>query len=206
MTVYCIATDCFPSRAGALRIGRACAVLLWSALLALLLGQSVARAEAPELTQFEVARSDEGLLLDFNVQFELPKAVEDALLKGVPLHFVAEVSIYSERWYWRDRKLSQASRTWRLAYQPLTRSYRVGFGGLNQSYDTLAEAVGAVRRMTRWKIAEPGQIDDSVRPYLEFSYRLDTTLLPRPMQIGIGGQPDWTVLVEKTQRIGGSTP
>jgi len=206
VTVYCIATDCFPSRAGALRIGRACAVLLWSALLALLLGQSVARAEAPELTQFEVARSDEGLLLDFNVQFELPKAVEDALLKGVPLHFVAEVSIYSERWYWRDRKLSQASRTWRLAYQPLTRSYRVGFGGLNQSYDTLAEAVGAVRRMTRWKIAEPGQIDDSVRPYLEFSYRLDTTLLPRPMQIGIGGQPDWTVLVEKTQRIGGSTP
>jgi hypothetical protein len=189
-----------------LRIGRACGVLLLSALLALLLGQSVARAEAPELTQFQVARSDEGLLLDFSVQFELPKAVEDALIKGVPLHFVADVTVYSERWYWRDRKLSHASRTWRLAYQPLTRSYRVGFGGLNQSYDTLSEAVAAVRRMTRWKIAEPGQIDDGVRPYLEFSYRLDTTLLPRPMQIGIGGQPDWNLLVEKTQRVGGATP
>lgn len=175
-------------------------------LLALCLGHVVARAEAPELSQFQVVRSDEGLLLDFNVQFELPKAVEDALLKGVPLHFVAEVTVYSERWYWRDRKLSEASRTWRLAYQPLTRNYRVGFGGLNQSFDTLYEAVAAVRRMTRWKIAESGQIDDSVRPYLEFSYRLDTTLLPRPMQIGIGGLPDWNLLVEKTQRIGGATP
>jgi len=204
--VYRIATDCFPSGAGALRTGRACGVLLWSLVLALLLGMSPAKAESPELTLFQVARSDEGLLLDFNVQFELPKAVEDALIKGVPLHFVADATVYSERWYWRDRKLSQASRTWRLAYQPLTRNYRVGFGGLNQSYDTLSEAVAAVRRMTRWKIAEAGQIDDAVRPYLEFSYRLDTTLLPRPMQIGIGGQPDWTLLVEKTQRVGGAAP
>ncbi len=204
--MYRIATDCFPSGAGALRTGRACGVLLWSLVLALLLGMSPAKAESPELTLFQVARSDEGLLLDFNVQFELPKAVEDALIKGVPLHFVADATVYSERWYWRDRKLSQASRTWRLAYQPLTRNYRVGFGGLNQSYDTLSEAVAAVRRMTRWKIAEAGQIDDAVRPYLEFSYRLDTTLLPRPMQIGIGGQPDWTLLVEKTQRVGGAAP
>ncbi len=204
--MYRTATDCFPSGAGALRTGRACGFLLWSLLLALLLGMSTAKAEAPELTVFQVERSDEGVLLDFNVQFELPKSVEEALIKGVPLHFVAEAAVYSERWYWRDRKLSQASRTWRLAYQPLTRNYRVGFGGLNQSYDTLSEAVAAVRRMTRWRIAESGQIDDSVRPYLEFSYRLDTTLLPRPMQIGIGGQPDWTLLVERTQRIGGSTP
>jgi hypothetical protein len=36
---------------------------------------------------------------------------------------------------------------------------------------------------------------------VEFTYRLDTTLLPRPMQIGIGGQPEWTLLVEKTERF-----
>jgi hypothetical protein len=31
----------------------------------------------------------------------------------------------------------RATRTWRLAYQPLTRKYRVTFGGLNQNYDSL---------------------------------------------------------------------
>jgi hypothetical protein len=57
-----------------------------------------------------------------------------------------------------------------------------------------------VRRVSGWKIAEASQIDDGGH-YVEFTYRLDTTLLPRPMQIGIGGQPEWTLLVEKTERF-----
>lgn len=174
-------------------------------VLALGIGSVAARAEtqAPELSQFAVSRSDEGLLIDFAVRFELPHSVEDALLKGVPLHFVADASLLRERWYWRDQRISRVTRTWRLAYQPLTRSYRVSFGGLNQSFDSLADALASVRRMSRWKLTEPGQIDDGGPYYVEFSYKLDTTLLPRPMQIGIGGQPDWTLQLEKTQRVGG---
>ena len=52
-----------------------------------------------------------------------------------------------------------------------------------------------------WKIAEPAQYEEGSRHYVEFSYRLDTNLLPRPLQIGIGGQPDWTLVVEKFQRF-----
>ena len=33
---------------------------------------------------------------------------------------------------------------WRLAYQPLTSSYRVSYGGLHQTYDTLADALTAM--------------------------------------------------------------
>jgi hypothetical protein len=54
----------------------------------------------------------------------------------------------------------------------------------------------------RWKIAEPGQVDDG-RHYVEFVYRLDINLLPRPMQIGISGNPDWQLSVKRTQRITG---
>lgn len=178
----------------------------WVACLlacALWIGSVPARAEtqAPELSQFTVTRSDEGLLLDFAIRFDLPHSVEDALLKGVPLHFVADASLFRERWYWRDQRVNSVTRVWRLAYQPLTRTYRVSFGGLNQSYDSVADAVASVRRMSRWKLAEAAQIEDSERYYVEFSYKLDTTLLPRPMQIGIGGQPDWTLQLEKTQRV-----
>ena len=39
------------------------------------------------------------------------------------------------------------------------------------------------------------------RHYIEFVYRLDINLLPRPMQIGIAGNPDWQLSVKRTQRI-----
>ena len=178
----------------------------WAACLlacALWIGWAPASAEtqAPELSQFAVTRSDDGLLLDFAVRFDLPRSVEDALLKGVPLYFVADADLFRERWYWRDQRVNRVTRTWRLAYQPLTRTYRVSFGGLNQSFDSLTDAIASVRRMSRWKLGEPAQIEDGEHYYVEFSYKLDTTLLPRPMQIGIGGQPDWSLQLEKTQRV-----
>jgi hypothetical protein len=181
---------------------------LWSNWLAafLLLGAATCwglLAQTPELSNFQVTRNEEGLLLDVAVRFDLPHPVDDALHKGVPLYFVADASLYHNRRYWRDRRVASATRTWRLSYQPLTRSYRVSFGGLSQSFDNLNEAVTTVSRIGRWKLAEPGQISDSEALYVEFSYKLDTSMLPRAMQIGIGGQPDWNLLIEKTQRVSG---
>ena len=39
------------------------------------------------------------------------------------------------------------------------------------------------------------------RHYLEFSYRLDSSQLPSPMQLGLGAQTDWVLGVERTLRI-----
>jgi len=58
----------------------------------------------------------------------------------------------------------------------------------------------SLSRAIRWKVAEANQLDDG-RHYVEFNYRLDVTLLPRPMQIGIAGQPDWQLQVRREQRI-----
>lgn len=168
--------------------------------LALLL-PAQAPAEDAELRHFEVQRGEDGLLLSFAIGYELPRSVEDALLKGVPLHFVARAELWRSRWYWRDRRVALAERIWRLAFQPLTRKYRVSFGGLNQGFDSLEEALAATRRVQQWKIAEAGQVEADTPHYLEFSYRLDTSLLPRPMQIGVGGQPEWSLRVERQQRL-----
>ena len=186
-----------------LRKARAAAALLWLVAAALFLSAWTlpARAEVPELTNFEVQRTDEGVMLNFAVRFELPRGVEDALLKGVPIYFVAEAEVLRDRWYWFDRRVAKVTRTWRLAYQPLTRKYRLTLGGLNQSFDSLDDALYAARRATAWKIAEPAQYEDGARHYVEFAYRLDTNLLPRPLQIGLSGQPDWNLLVTKFQRF-----
>ena len=161
-----------------------------------------ARASAPELTAFELTRDEDGVYLSYAVEFDLGRSVDDALVKSVPLFFVAEAEVFRDRWYWRDRRVAHAVRTWRIVYQPLTSTYRVTtIGGLSQTYPTRVEAIASFSRGARWKIAEPGQLDEGGRHYLEFHYRLDTTQLPRPMQIGISGEPDWQLSVKRTLRI-----
>lgn len=172
----------------------------WAALLVLVLSFAPwlpARAGGLQLTGLEVSRNEEGLTLSFTTRFSLPSPVEDALLRGVPLHFVADATAYRSRWYWRDKPVAHASRTWRLAWQPLTRSYRVTFGVLNQTYESLEDALAAVRGTARWRIADPAEVEDGV-DYVEFSYRLDTGQLPRPMQIGLAGQADWALAIERS--------
>ncbi|HKX43105.1 MAG TPA: DUF4390 domain-containing protein [Burkholderiaceae bacterium] len=171
------------------------------ASLALLLAAPL-RASEPELANFEVTHNnDDGVLLSYAVNFELPRGVDEALGKAVPLFFVAEAQVFRSRWYWRDQRVGHAVRVWKIVYQPLSSTWRVTFGGLSQNYTSRDEAFAAISRGSRWKVAESGQIEEGSHHYLEFSYRLDTSLLPRPMQIGVGGQADWSLAVQRTQKI-----
>ena len=158
-------------------------------------------AEQVELTALDLSRDEDGVYLNYAVDLELSRSVEDALNKGVPLFFVAEAQAFRDRWYWRDRRVADVVRVWRIVYQPLTSSYRITFGALTQTFATRGEAMAAISRASRWKIAEPGQIEEGSRHYVEFSFKLDTALLPRPMQIGVAGQPDWQISVTRTLRL-----
>ncbi|WP_249937140.1 DUF4390 domain-containing protein [Roseateles sp. DAIF2] len=166
-------------------------------LLALLPGVA-AHAEGVELTQLSTERQEEALVLNFGTRFELPRVVEDALLKGVPIYFAAEASLLRSRWYWRDARVARVSRNWRLAWQPLTRQYRVSTGGLHQSYASLPEALASLRGIAGWRLAEAKELEEDGKYYLEFSFRLDTSQLPRPMQIGLGSPQGWALGVERT--------
>lgn len=172
-----------------------------------------APAFATDITQLKVERSDDGIYLSAIVQFDLPPVVDDALQKGIPMFFVVEADIFQNRWYWTDRRVASATRTIRLAFQPLTRRWRVNIvsgvisssaglrATLNQNYDTLSEALSAVQRLSRWKIADPAELDLDVANKLEFSFSLDLSQLPRPFQIGVAGQKDWTIAVKKSERL-----
>ncbi len=185
------------------RTGPAAALALFlSLLLALLLWAPTARAAESELTSFDLVRNEEGVFLSYAINFELSRGIDDALSKAVPLFFVAEAEVFRNRFYWRDQRVAQAVRRWRIVYQPLTSTYRVTFdGGLSQNYASREEAFAAIGRSARWKIAEAAQIEEGSRHYVEFSYRLDTAQLPRPMQIGIGGQADWAMSLQRTQKL-----
>jgi len=193
-----------PHRLNRHRSGRRRTLAFLGLLLALVVApQSVAWAvnDAAEVIALDAEREEDGLYLNYAVELDLPRAVEDALLKAVPLYFVAEVQVFRERWYWRDRRVADAVRVWRIVYQPLTSNYRVTFGGLSQSYASRDEALIAISRGSGWKIAEAGQVESGASHYLEFTYKLDPNLLPRPLQIGVGGQPEWQVSARRTLRL-----
>ena len=88
-------------------------------------GLGPAWAASTELAQLQVERSGESVLLSASVRFELPGAVEEALLKGIPVIFVAEADVFRERWYWTNKKVLSAQRHMRLAYQALTQRWRL---------------------------------------------------------------------------------
>lgn len=178
-------------------------VLATLAFLILLLGTLLpyAHAQGVELPQLRISRQDGGLSLDFEARLALSRAVEDAMQRGVPLYFTAQAEVFRPRWYWRDERVARASRTWRVSYQPLTASWRVSLGGLSQTFTSAEAALAMVSRASDWRITEGEAIEAGARYYVEFSYRLDSSMLPRPMQLDLAAQSDWRLSIERTLRL-----
>lgn len=170
-----------------------------------------------EISQYQVERVDDEVLLSAQLAFDLPTPVEDALLKGIPMFFVMEAELLRERWYWYDKKLRVVERHMRLAYQPLTRRWRLSASAgpgrdtlqgvtLNQSFDTLTDALAAVKRVSRWKIAEVPELNGNQKLKVDFRFRLDLSQLPRPFQIGTLGQSDWDLIAMATTALSLAAP
>jgi hypothetical protein len=180
------------------------------ALLPLVPATALAEGSGAEITQLQVERTDEGVVLSATVRFELPTVIEDALEKGIPMYFVAEANVYRDRWYWYGKRVASASRHMRLSYQPLTRRWRlqsspspISQSGLvlGQNFDSRDDALAAVQRISRWRIAEPHQVDGDASHNVEFRFRLDLSQLPRPFQIGAVGQQEWSISATRTVRL-----
>jgi hypothetical protein len=165
-----------------------------------------------EMEQIRLERQDTELLLHVHLKLEVGPAVEEALTKGMPVHFVAEAELLRDRWYWYDRKLAQVSRYYRLAYQPLTRLWRLqvssepiyaaGAGSsIAQTFEHLQDALDVVRRQSGWKLAESADLSPEARQYVLYRFRLDLSQLPRPFQIGAGNQPDWSLNLSRQLRV-----
>ena len=193
-----------------LELGR----LLVRALSLGLLGLSCAWAQTSsvELIEMNPVYQDNALMLNTQLALSLGPAVEDALIKGLAVHFVAEAEVFRDRWYWTDKKVGFASRYYRLAFQPLTRRWRLNVssepisgsrqaGSISQNFETLAEALRVIRRQSAWKIADIQSLDPESRQHIRYAFQLDVSQLPRPFQIAAGNQTDWNLQVSKMLRL-----
>lgn len=148
-----------------------------------------------EITNPQIQLADDGYVVSADFAFELNPRLEEAVNKGVMLHFVTEFELTKGRWYWLDEKLVARTQTYRLSYHALTRQYRLSTGGLHLSFASLSEAMQMLTRLRNWLVIERG--DKVVRagePYLAaLRLRLDVTQLPRPFQITALGNREWNL-------------
>ena len=165
-----------------------------------------------EVSELRLEQSEGALLLQSTLNLELSSSVEDALQKGMPIYFVTEAELTRDRWYWYDKKIGTIARHYRLAYQPLTRVWRLNVSrdpigavgsasSLSQTFETLPEALAAIRRTVNWKLADVADLGSDNKFTLMFKFRLDVSQLPRPFQMMVGSQSEWNLTAQKTLRF-----
>ena len=165
-----------------------------------------------EVSELRLERAEGALLLQSTLNLELSSSVEDALQKGLPIYFVTEAELTRDRWYWYDKKIGTIARHYRLAYQPLTRVWRLNVSrdpigavgsasSLSQTFETLPEALSAIRRTVNWKLADVADLGSDNKFTLMFKFRLDVSQLPRPFQMMVGSQSEWNLTTQKTLRF-----
>jgi hypothetical protein len=172
-----------------------------------------ARADTTvQLGEFQIERGEDGVYLNTSLDFELSRGLEEALDHGLPLTFVLQAEVMRERWYWYDKQLSLTQRYIRLSYQPLSRRWRVqvstqalGASGLGvtlgNSYDSLSDAMQAVKKINRWRIAGLDTLDKSSKQRLDLRFRLDLSQLPQALQFGNQASSDWNINFSHTLRL-----
>ena len=186
-------------------------VLCAAWLYGLLAGPVLAQTSSTEIQNFKAVRLNQDLMISADIKFELPNSIEEAMYKGVSLTFVSELEVARERWYWLDKTVVTASRQTRISYQALTRRWRVlpwtesgvatGLGvQLPQTYETLPEALGIAQRIYNWRVTPSGELGEGSYS-MQLRYRLDISQLPKPLQIGLLGQGDWSINASARQRF-----
>ena len=177
------------------RLSGALAPLLFALAfaIALLGAPPPARADTIVARGASLAASDEAWQLSADFDVALPAVVEEALSKGVSLFFVLELEVTRSRWYWFDQRAGSAAQTYRLAYNILTRQYRLSSGPLFQNFSSLDEALAVMGRVRRRPMLPGGALARGSSYQAAVRMRLDISQLPRPFQASPFAAREWTV-------------
>ncbi|WP_240162522.1 DUF4390 domain-containing protein [Glaciimonas sp. PAMC28666] len=156
------------------------------------LSPSVYAADGADMTRARIETSEDGYRLSAAFSFELNRGLEDAINRGVPLYFTTEVELTRPRWYWFDEKAINATQTIRISYNVLTRRYQAAINGsLQQSFDSLDDALSLIRRPSRWIIADKGALQVGEIYRVAVRMGLDLAQLPKPFQVNALNNSDW---------------
>ncbi len=169
------------------------ALAAFGALLAagLLQRGGCALAASADAQEPSVELESDGVYASCTVVFALPRALEDALRRGIPLSFLTRLRVEQGRWWWFNETIGSGQVRTRLSYQPLLDKFHVLGDGRQHSYASLDEALNAVQHVTHLKVADARNLEPGHRYELVGTFELDLSQLPRPFQLDVGASADW---------------
>lgn len=153
----------------------------------------LAWAGSIEPTSAKLSTGEDAYVLTAEFNIDLGSRIEETVARGVPLTFVLELEITRNRWFWPGEHVAGRSFTYRLAYNPLTRQYRLSSGVLQRNFATLAEALRVLGRTAALPVVDRNalKIGENYQAALRLS--LDRQQLPKPLQVDAIANKDWVV-------------
>ncbi|SMB21175.1 putative proline rich signal peptide protein [Sterolibacterium denitrificans] len=155
---------------------------------------SPAWAGSIEATSARLTLNEEAYVLSAEFNVDLGPHLEEIVTRGVPLYFQLELEITRNRWFWPGEHIAGRTLTYRLAYVPLSRQYRLSSAsGLSQDFAKLADALRVMGRTAALPVAERSALKPGEPYQAALRLSLDRQQLPKPLQLDAIANKDWTV-------------
>lgn len=168
-------------------------LLLVASFLLLCAAPAVGEESAAAVQDVAIALHEDGWHLDADVSFELNPQLRNAVERGLPLYFSADVTITRPRWWWFDQQVVSQERLWSISYNALIREWRVRGGGLALPVSSLDEALALVRHIRNWVIAPADALEPGEEYLGRVRLRLDVSQLSRPFQVNAMNSSAWAL-------------
>lgn len=136
---------------------------------------------------------ERGYALTASFDVQLGARLEEAVSRGISLHFRFEIQLRRKRWYWADEHVAGRVLNYRLSYQALTRQYRLSLDNLHQNFDTLEEALQTLGRISRLHVVDRSALPAGEPLQAAVRLSLDHNQLPKPLQVDALADRDWHV-------------
>lgn len=165
----------------------------WAAVAWLAVSPAPAQAETIAARSASLSAAEDGYRLDAAFDIRVPAGLLEAVNRGVPVHFVVEFELSRSRWYWFDERPVKLARAYTLTYLPLLKQYRLSSGSASQSFSKIDDALRALARVRAWPVVDRGALDPGVGYTAAVRLRLDTSRLPKPLQLSAVASQDWNL-------------
>lgn len=153
-------------------------------------------AEGIVIKSAEIVPQENTFTLNATFDVSLSHVLEDALTRGVPLNFITEFELEYPRWYFLNlwnKDIANYRNRQKLSYNVLSRQYRLSVGGLHQNFDTLDEVLAVMGRTRNRPVAQRDGVPPGEVYIAGVRMWLDTSQLPKPLQINALGSRDWNL-------------
>jgi Domain of unknown function (DUF4390) len=165
---------------------------VWLACLTLLL-PFAAFGEDMQIRSAYVEPSAGVLLLNAQIEFQLPAGAQQAIRDGVALTLTVDIEITRSRRLWTDEGVAQLEQRYELLYHAVSGRFLVRNlnSGEQGSYPTLDAALESLHRIERLPILDEALVRAKRRYEISLRAGLDVHTMPDALRFIVFWADDW---------------